>query len=110
MTEPGGGLSSGRFVRTMQKKHTLDAVVSFVGAPNLAESEYEELSKIKLPKFIAESMATEKLPKLFEKKVLQVAIVPRYEFPSPIQSSPKNSQEWFLQRFQVMTEKNLPEP
>lgn len=91
----GGGLSSGRFVRTMQKKQRLDAIVSFVCAPNLSESEYEELSKIKLPKFITESMATEKLPKLFEKKVLQVAIVPRYEFPSPIQSSPKNSHGFY---------------
>ncbi|MEO7297794.1 MAG: hypothetical protein ABI042_04380 [Verrucomicrobiota bacterium] len=106
----GGGFSSGRFVRTMQKHKNMDALVSFVGAPHLSDSEYEELSKFTLPKFIAQSMATEKLPKLFEKKVLQVAIVPRYEFPSPISGNPKNSREWFLKRFQVMTEKNVPVP
>ncbi len=106
----GGGFSAGRFVRTMKKHKNVDALVSFVGAPHLSDSDYQELSKFIAPKFIAESMATEKLPKLFEKKILQVAIVPRFDFPSPIQGHPKNSQEWFIQRFQVLTDKNLPPP
>lgn len=99
----GGGLSSGRLVRTLLKKKHLDGIVSFIGAPNLDDGDYAQLGQGPLPKFIAESMATEKLSGLFEKKILHVAIVPRYEFPSPFQGDPKTSRDWFTKRFQVMT-------
>lgn len=99
----GGGLSSGRLVRTLLKKKHLDGIVSFIGAPDLDEADYAELGQGPLPKFIAESMATEKLSGLFDKKILHAAIVPRYEFPSPFQGDPKTSRDWFTKRFQVMT-------
>jgi hypothetical protein len=99
----GRGLSARRFVRIAKKSADVDGIVSFVGAPNLSESDFAELEKIGLPKFIAESGSAAKLKRLFDKKVLQVAIVGRYQFPAPNKNDPRNAREWFEKRFQIVT-------
>jgi hypothetical protein len=107
----GAGLSGRRFVRTVKNNPKADAIVSFVGAPKLSAEDLAELPKI--PKFIAESRSPDHLPKLFEKQVLQVAIVSRFAFPAPGPLDPKTPQEWFNKRFQVVaadTAKTLPKP
>lgn len=97
----GAGLSGRRYVRNVNKNEGIDAVVSFAGAPNFKEGEEKEL-KFK-PKLIAESRSPEKLKKLFEQKLIDVAVVSRFEFPNPISGTPKNAREMFIQRFQVVT-------
>ena len=99
----GRGLSARRFVRIAKKSAGVDGIVSFVGAPNLSESDLAELEKTGLPKFIAESGSAAKLKRLFDKKVLQVAIVRRYQFPAPNTNDPRNAREWFEKRFQIVT-------
>ena len=93
----GAGLSGRRFVRTVLKNAKADAFVSFVGAPKLSDEEAAELKKV--PRFIAESRSPDHLPKLFEKKILQVAVVSRFSFPAPGPQKPKTPQEWFDKRF-----------
>lgn len=97
----GAGLSGRRYVRTVNKNPGIDAVVSFAGAPHFKEGEEKELQF--KPKLIAESRAPDKLKKLFEGKFIDVAVVSRFEFPNPIQGSPRSPRERFLQRFQVVT-------
>ena len=97
----GAGLSGRRYVRSVNKNEGIDAVVSFAGAPNFKEGEEKEL-KFK-PKLIAESRSPQKLKKLFEQNLLNVAVVSRFEFPNPVSGTPKNAREMFLQRFQVVT-------
>ena len=100
----GRGLSGGRFVRLVKNKGAgVDAIVSFVGAPNLSDAELSDLEKTKLPKFIAQSGSVAKLKKLFDKKVLAVAIVGRYQFPAPNRQAPRNAREWFEKRYQIVT-------
>jgi len=96
----GAGLSGRRFVRTVLKNAKADAFVSFVGAPKLTDEEAAELKKV--PRFIAESRSPDHLPKLFEKKILQVAVVSRFSFPAPGPQKPKTPQEWFDKRFQIV--------
>src|SRR6266446_2691308 len=96
----GAGLSGRRFVRTVKNNPKADGIVSFVGAPKLSDEELAELTKV--PKFIAESRSPDHLPKLFEKQIIQVAVVSRFVFPAPGPAKPKTPQQWFDKRYQVI--------
>ena len=97
----GTGLSGRRFVRIVNKNLGADAIVSFVGAPTLGEEDVAQLKKS--PKVIVEARSADKLRKLFDQHILQSAVVSRFQFPSPVQGTPRTQQEWFDQRFQVVT-------
>jgi len=100
----GMGLSGRRFVRAVNNHPDADVVVSFVGAPTLTE---EDLAQLKAaPKFLAEARSADKLKRLFDQHILQTAIVSRFQFPSPVKGTPYSAQEWFDQRFQVVTATN----
>jgi len=96
----GSGLSGRRFVRTVKNNPKADGIVSFVGAPRLSNEELAELTKV--PKFIAESRSPDHLPKLFDKQIIQVAVVSRFVFPAPGPREPRTPQEWFDKRYQVI--------
>jgi len=107
----GAGLSGRRFVRTVKNNPKADGIVSFVGAPRLSEEELADLPKV--PKFIAESRSPDHLPKLFQKQIIQVAIVSRFVFPAPDPRTPKTPQQWFDKRYQLITAddvKTIPAP
>jgi hypothetical protein len=97
----GSGLSAGRFIRIVNKNTTADAMVSFVGAPELKDDEIGQLQA--RPKFIAESRSVEKIGNLLAKRLLQVAIVSRFQFPAPVEGNPGTPRQWFDKRFQVVT-------
>lgn len=107
----GSGLSGRRYVRTVKKNEKAAIFVSFIGAPKLSKEDIVELQKI--PKFIAESRSGDNLPGLFENKLIDVAVVSRFEFPAPGPEKPKTPQEWFTKRYQVLTAQTagtLPKP
>ncbi len=97
----GAGLSGRRFVRTVKNNPKADGIVSFIGAPRLSDDELTGLSKV--PKFIAETRSPDHLPKLFQKQIIQVAIVSRFVFPAPDARPPKTPQQWFDKRYQIVT-------
>src|SRR6266478_10014049 len=92
----GSGLSGRRFVRTVKNNPKANGIVSFVGAPRLSDEELAELTNT--PKFIAESRSPDHLPKLFDKQIIQVAVVSRFVFPAPDPRTPKTAQQWFDKR------------
>jgi len=96
----GSGLSGRRFLRAIKNNPAVDALVSFVGAPKLSDEELAQLTR--MPKFIAETRSAEDLPKLFEKQIIQVAIVSRFVFPAPGPQKPRTPQELFDKRYQVI--------
>lgn len=98
---PGAGLSAKRFLKIVRKNPSVDAIVSFVGSPELTDQELAQMKTA--PKFIAETHSPEKLVKLLDKKILLSAIVPRYEFPAPGPRKPKTSREWFDRYFQILS-------
>ena len=98
---PGAGLSAKRFLKIVRKNSGVDAIVSFVGAPELTDQEMAQLKTT--PKFIAEAHSPEKLVNLIEKKILLSAIVPRYEFPAPGPRKPQTSRQWFDRYFQILS-------
>ena len=100
----GSGLSARRFIRIVNKNTTADAIVSFVGAPDLSDDEMRQLEA--KPKFIAEARSAEKLKKLFDKQVLHAAVVSRFQFPSPVEGKPSSPRQWFDKRFQIITTEN----
>ena len=98
---PGSGLSAKRFLKIARKHPSADAIVSFVGAPELSE---QDLVQVKTsPKLIAEAHSPEKLVDLLNKKILVAAIVPRFEFPAPGPRKPQTSRQWFDHYFQILT-------
>jgi len=105
----GMGLSSRRFLRLVKKQASADAIVSFVGAPRMSDEEIAQMGTI--PKFIAECRSPDRIKKLFDRNVMQVAIVSRFEFPAPGKHNPRRPKQWFEKRCQVVTGKtaqNLP--
>lgn len=104
---PGAGLSAKRLLKIARKNKGADAIVSFVGAPELTDEEISELKAF--PKFFAEAHSPEKLKKMFDKNILQMAIVPRFKFPAPEPQKPETSRQWFDHYFQVI-ETNTPLP
>jgi len=98
---PGSGLSAKRFLKIARKHAGVDAIVSFVGAPEVSEPELAQLTSV--PKLIAETHSPEKLVNLVEKKVLVSAIVPRFEFPAPGPRKPQTGRQWFDRYFQILT-------
>lgn len=97
----GSGLSGRRYVRTVNKNTNADLFVSFVGAPRITKDEAAELTK--KPRLIVESRSGDNLPDLFEKKLVEVAVVSRFQFPAPGPEKPRTDQEWFTKRYQVLT-------
>src|SRR5512141_1406039 len=107
----GSGLSGRRYVRTVNKNTNANVFISFIGAPKLNKEERAELA-IK-PRLIAEARAVDNLPNLFQHQLLDVAVVSRFQYPSPGPEKPKTPQEWFVKRYQVVTAANagpLPKP
>jgi len=106
----GSGLSGRRFVRAVNN-HDSDAIVSFVGAPSLSKEDIASLKR--KPKFVVETRSPDELLNLFDKGVLDVAIVSRFVFPAPGPLKPSTPQQWFDKRYQVITAeaaKSLPKP
>ena len=109
----GTGLSGRRYIRTVKKNESADVFVSFIGAPKLDEAERTELETGRKPKLIAEARGTDYLPKLFKHELVQVAVVSRYQYPSPAPEKPKSPDEWFVSRYQIVTPQTantLPKP
>lgn len=106
---PGSGLSEKRFLKIARKSSGADAIVSFVGMPEISDGNLANLKSI--PKVIAETHSPEKLINLLNKKILNSAIVPRFEFPAPGPRTPETSRQWFDHYFQIVTaETSLPVP
>lgn len=107
----GSGLSGRRYVRTVKKNEKADVFVSFIGAPTLTDEEIAELGN--KPKLIVEDRSPYDLQRLFTNDLLHVAVVSRFQFPSPGTEKPKTPQEWFTKRFQIVTPSmasSLPKP
>jgi len=104
---PGSGLSAKRFLKIARKNKDVDAIISFVGAPELTDDEISQLKTT--PRLIAETHSPEKLKTMFDKKILQLAIVPRFQFPAPGPHKPETGRQWFDRYFQVI-ETNTPLP
>jgi hypothetical protein len=97
----GTGLSGRRYVRIINKNPTADLFVSFVGAPKLTDEDLKELAR--KPRLIAESRSGDNVPGLFEHKLVEAAVVSRFQFPSPGPEKPRTPEEWFVKRYQVIT-------
>jgi len=97
---PGSGLSTKRFLKIARKHAAADAIVSFVGAPDVTEADLKQLKGV--PRFIAETHSPERLRDMLERKVLLAAIVPRYDFPAPGPRQPQTVKQWFDHYFQVV--------
>jgi hypothetical protein len=96
----GAGLSAKHLLKIARKNAGADAIVSFVGAPELSEVDLAQLKAT--PRLIAETRSPERLVNLFKRKVLQAAIVPRFEFPAPGPRKPETGRQWFDRYFQIL--------
>ena len=101
----GTGLSGRRYVRTANKNLDAAAVVSFIGAPHMKDEDISELQKV--PKLIAEARSVDHLPKLFKRELISVVVASRFAFPAPGPIQPRNAQERFDKRYQIVVASNV---
>lgn len=99
---PGAGLSASRLLRLIGKNPDIDALISFVGLPDLDENELQQLGRHG-PRLIGFSRHRKKLGSLLASRRLEAAAVPRFQFPSPIQGTPSSPSEWFDLQCQWVT-------
>jgi hypothetical protein len=107
----GSGLSGRRYVRIVNKNTNATVFVSFIGVPNMKKEDLAQLAFT--PRLIAESRSTDDVAKMFKRGLLDVAVVSRFQFPSPNPKSPKTPDEWFIKQFQIVTPRTasaLPKP
>ncbi len=97
---PGQGLSARKFARLIEKNVKADAIVSLVGMPKADDKDLADL-KAKVPRVIAFVGDRDRVPELIARKMLRIAVVPRYQFPAPVQE-PKTPQEAFDKYFQII--------
>jgi len=98
---PGLGLSARKLERELKKHGRKDALVSFVGLPNVDEAELAALGA-PVPPLLAFSRDPSKLGALLERGMVKAAIVPRFSFPAPGPDSPRTPAEWFTNQYQVL--------
>lgn len=96
------GLDPQRLLAVVQAHPDANAIVSFVGAPPLTEKLRTQWTA-QSPKFLAVSLVRKELAALLGGQVLQVAIVPRFQYPAPVSENPHTAREWFDQFYQVVT-------
>ncbi len=101
----GTGLSGRRYVRTANKNLDAAAVVSFIGAPHMKDEDVSELQKV--PKLIAEARSVDHLPRLFKRELISVVVASRFAFPAPGPIQPRNAQERFDKRYQIVVASNV---
>ena len=70
----------------------------------MTEEELEQVQKT--PKFVAECRSPDRIKRLFDKKILQVAVVNRFDYPAPVKHNPKTPKQWFDKYYQVVTADN----
>ena len=97
----GRGMSGRRYLKLVNKYPNVGALVSFVGSPDGEDDELGEIENTP-PKFVAFVRSPKDLPELFKRKLIHVAILPRFQFPAPGPENPKTRKEWFEKYFQVV--------
>jgi hypothetical protein len=97
---PGQGMSGKRLVRLAQKYPQAKAFVSFVGVP---DADAEELKQLANPApLLAFTRSSDEVSDLMKMKILQAAIVPRFQFPAPGPKKPQTNRDWFDKQYQVV--------
>ena len=97
------GFSADRFLEILRAHAGVDAVVSFAGAAPLSAQQIAQLPRAR-PKIFVVCRARTILPSLLEQNVVQVAIVPRFQFPAPVGEHLRTEREWFDRYFQLVTD------
>ena len=93
-----------KFKRHLSVANVLSCIALFVALSATAVAATKlKTGQVKAVNIANEAVTAAKLKKLFEKKVLQVAVVARYQFPAPVRTEPKTDRDWFEKRFQVVT-------
>ena len=97
----GTGLSGQSYVRIVKQCQNADVFVSFIGIPKLTREDIAELGG--KPRLITESGSAENLSTLLENQLIEVAVVPRFKFPTHPSTSQHTPQDRFTERFEIVT-------
>jgi hypothetical protein len=100
---PGSGLSAARMLRTAKKNEKAAAIVSFIGLPEMDETELKALGDFG-PKWLAFCRNTKKISRLLASSRVHAVVVPRFQFPAPVEGTPATPQEWFDLQFQLLAQ------
>jgi hypothetical protein len=94
-------LSASKLTREVKKNLNREAIVSFVGLPEMDEAELATLGETG-PQLLTFSRMPDKLGPLLQRGRVAAAIVPRFRFPAPGPEAPGTPGEWFTNQYQVV--------
>lgn len=101
------GPSAEQFLGVLREHADATLVVSFAGVPYLTEPHFAQLPSPR-PMIIVVLMGPMQLDPLFERDIIQAALVARFRPPEPatITKDPETPQEWFERYYEVLTPEN----
>jgi hypothetical protein len=105
MGGPEMGLPSNIYMKVITKYPDIAAIVSFVGTPNLSEQDLASLPE-KIPKLVAFSAMPMGLKKLFDDRIIDIVIVPRFDLSPDGQKKLVTLRDYFDQQYKVITPEN----
>ena len=104
-TDPAAAISSKEFFYLLDKYPEANAIVSFVGAPQLTDAEIRQIRSGAPLWVILNEPFPSKLSNLISHDVVQLAVI---SGPGPAAvPAPKTPEEWFDRYYQFVSQKNL---
>jgi hypothetical protein len=101
MMATGGGVPPEQFLKALETHPELGAVVLFLGFPQLTDSELEVLKKSGVKTVVACALRPGD-QRFIERQAINLAIVPRPDFPPPGAPAPRTLRERFDQEFTII--------
>jgi len=102
MMATGGGVPPDQFLKALAAHPRVGVAVLFLALPDLTDAESETL-KQSGARIIVVSSLRPGYKRLFERRTLELAIVPRPDSPAPESRAPRTVRERFDQEYSVIT-------
>jgi hypothetical protein len=101
MLAAGGRVPAERFLKTLRKYPKAGAIVLFLGFPQLAGRDLDALHQ-RVPKMIVVAAYRPDYQELLERRLIDLAIVPRLDALPETAKKPKTLREWFEQEYVIL--------
>jgi len=101
MMAAGGRVPGARFLETLQKYPKAGAIILFLGFPQLAGRDLDALRQ-RVPKMIVVAAYRPDYQELLERRLIDLAIVPRLDALPENAPKPRTLREWFAQEYVIL--------
>ena len=102
MMSAGGRIPAEQFLRILEKHPKAGAIVLFLGFPQLANRDFDALQR-RAGKIVVVAGYRADYQELLKRRIIDLAIVPRFDSLSETTRKPKTLREWFEQEYVIVS-------